>query len=311
MRHATTLAVASLCLCVGGARPAAMKNGVVKFFNEAKFTVEIPGAADASRNIREISIDELTIDIRETTTGLDVEYRLYSPGQAHWGNATLTSACTLGGSKELQSWWTQAARGRTDRRTVTIKLKADDGSSRSYRLVDAKPVAFTRCDPQSPDPTETIVVTPRRIEIGAPGDSQPLAKPLNGFHADIRDAIRVNPDDTWDLVVGGAPSHEDPPLALGLLKDPALDLGPHSTCTDVTLRGQMTDSRHAMAEWINDTVAGRPWRRDLIISQDGAKTRHIFSDGFPVGYVFPHLDVTSQAVAQEEVRVKPMRCDIK
>ena len=24
---------------------------------------------------------------REMTTGLDVEYRLYGPGQAHWGNA--------------------------------------------------------------------------------------------------------------------------------------------------------------------------------------------------------------------------------
>ena len=26
---------------------------------------------------------------REMTTGLDVEYRLYGPGQAHWGNATV------------------------------------------------------------------------------------------------------------------------------------------------------------------------------------------------------------------------------
>src|ERR1043166_2724192 len=52
--------------------------------NAFGFGVDIPGCGDASKNIREVHIDELTIDAREMTSGLDVEYRLYGPGHAHW-----------------------------------------------------------------------------------------------------------------------------------------------------------------------------------------------------------------------------------
>ena len=72
------------------------------------------------------------IDCRETTTGLDVEYRLYGPGAAHWGQAKFASACTLGGSKELQSWWQEAAKGKNIRKNLTINLRTHQ-QNRSIR----------------------------------------------------------------------------------------------------------------------------------------------------------------------------------
>jgi len=58
-----------------------------------EITVGVEGGPSASA--REIAIDELNIDDREMATGLDVEYRLYGPGAAHWGSIRVSSECSL------------------------------------------------------------------------------------------------------------------------------------------------------------------------------------------------------------------------
>lgn len=129
--------------------------------NAFGFGCDIPGCADASKNIREIAIDELNIDIREMTTGLDVEYRLYGPGQAHWGSAKFTSACTLGGSKELQAWFQEAAKGKNIRKNVTVTLyKSNKQPGRSYTLNDCFPTQWSSVnfDTSSTVQTETLTV---------------------------------------------------------------------------------------------------------------------------------------------------------
>lgn len=136
--------------------------------NAYGFGTDIPGCADASKNIREISIDELNIDVRETTTGLDVEYRLYSPGQAHWGNAKFTSACTLGGSKELQLWFQEAASGKGIRKNISVTLfKSDKTAGRGYTLFDCFPTQWSSVnfDTSSTVQTETLTVNIGRIEF--------------------------------------------------------------------------------------------------------------------------------------------------
>jgi len=136
--------------------------------NAFGFGVDIPGCADASKNIREISIDELNIDIREMTTGMDVEYRLYGPGQAHWGNAKFTSACTLGGSKELQAWWAEAAKGKNIRKNITVNLfKSDKTPGRSYTLNQCFPTQWSSInfDTSSTVQTETLTVNVGYIEF--------------------------------------------------------------------------------------------------------------------------------------------------
>ncbi len=132
------------------------------------FGVDIPGCPNASKNIREIAIDELNVDIREMTTGLDVEYRIYGPGAAHWGSATFTSAVTLGGSKELHAWWAEAAKGKNIRKNITVTLfKSDKAPGRSYTLMDCFPTQWTSVnfDTSSTVQTETLTVKVGRIEF--------------------------------------------------------------------------------------------------------------------------------------------------
>jgi phage tail-like protein len=136
--------------------------------NAFGFAINIPGCADASKNIREIAIDELNIDVREMTTGLDVEYRLYGPGQAHWGNATFTSACTLGGSKELQAWFQEAAKGKNIRKDIQVSLKkSNKQNGRGYNLFNCFPIQWSSVnfDTSSTVQTETLKVNIGRIEF--------------------------------------------------------------------------------------------------------------------------------------------------
>jgi phage tail-like protein len=129
--------------------------------NAFGFGVDIPGCADASKNIREIAIDELNIDAREMTTGLDVEYRLYGPGAVHWGQAKFTSACTLGGSKELQAWFQEAAKGKNIRKNITVTLfKSDKTPGRGYTLNECFPTQWSSVnfDTSSTVQTETLTV---------------------------------------------------------------------------------------------------------------------------------------------------------
>lgn len=136
--------------------------------NAFGFSVDIPGCTDASKNIREIHIDELNIDAREMTTGLDVEYRLYGPGQAHWGSASFTSAVTLGASKELQAWFNDAAHGKNIRKNITVTLfKSDKSPGRSYNLMDCFPTQWSAVnfDTSSTVQTETLRVKVGRIEF--------------------------------------------------------------------------------------------------------------------------------------------------
>ena len=116
----------------------------------------------------ELAIDSLNIDAREMTTGLDVEYRLYGPGAAHWGSFKFTSACTLGGSKELQAWWQEAAKGKNIRKNITVQLlKSDKSPGRSYNLFDCFPTQWSSVnfDTSSTVQTETLTCKVGYIEF--------------------------------------------------------------------------------------------------------------------------------------------------
>ena len=149
MRMSVLPALAVLVLSSAVSRAAGTDEGGYEVIANANgFTCKIPGCADASKNIREIQIDDLNIDIREVTTGLDVDYRLYGPGTPHFGDATFTSPCTLGGSKELRAWF--AAKGKNIRKNITVTLfKSDKTPGRSYSLLDCLPVDYSVSGPRS------------------------------------------------------------------------------------------------------------------------------------------------------------------
>lgn len=133
--------------------------------NAFGFGIDIPGCADASKNIREISIDELNIDTREMTTGTDVEYRLYGPGAAHWGSATFRS---IPGGAGLRSWFDQCLKGHDVRKNITVTLyKKDKTPGRSYLLYDCFPTQWSSVnfDTSSTVQTETLKVSIGRVEF--------------------------------------------------------------------------------------------------------------------------------------------------
>jgi hypothetical protein len=311
------VALAATSLLAGEQRAANTEAGGYEVIaNAFGFKIDIPGAADASKNIREIAIDELNIDVREMTTGLDVEYRLYGPGQAHWGNARLTIDCDKRGSKELQLWFQEAAKGKNIRKNITVTLfKSDKTAGRTYNLISTFPVAFADCDGSSPDQGATITVAPERIEFDSLKDGvYPPKPPVDSwFRLEIQNPNgRVNPDDTWDLLIGGAKSHEEPPVLLGKFdqSDPSLDPKPHTTTTNLVLRGAMTDSRKSLTTWLNDTVAGKSWQRNLIVTSKAGV--YIYTEAFPVRYVFPRMSVTNTVGnTMEEVAIKPIRVELK
>lgn len=116
-------------------------------------------------------INNFVVDLRDASVGLDVDYqrrRLFAPGATHWGQASFTSAFTLGGSKELQAWFEAAAKGEAFRKHISVTLfKSDKTPGRSYLLSDCAPVTWTggRVSAEGAAETETIRVRIGRIDF--------------------------------------------------------------------------------------------------------------------------------------------------
>lgn len=138
----------------------------------ARVVVDIPGLPEASRGTFAIEIDplEIEVDLRGPVSpnAPDTAFRLYGPGHAHWGSASFTSACTLGASKELQTWFNDAVAGKNIRKNITVTLfKSDKSPGRSYNLMDCFPTQWSAVnfDTSSTVQTETLRVKVGRIEF--------------------------------------------------------------------------------------------------------------------------------------------------
>lgn len=132
------------------------------------FSVTIPGCADASKNIREIAIDELNIDAREMTAGRDQEIWKIKPGDVHVGSARLTIGASPGGRKELLTWWAEAAKGKDIRKNITVTLfKSDGKTERVFALAGCFPTSWSSVnfDTSSTVQTETLTVKIGRVEF--------------------------------------------------------------------------------------------------------------------------------------------------
>lgn len=278
---------------------------------------------DATKHVREIQIDELNIDIREMTTGLDVEYRqarregwrTYWPGAAHWGSARIT--LEAGQDTLFSQWYQEAAKGKNIRKNITVNCyRSDNTPVRSYTLFDCFPTQWSSVDIDATGmvQTETLTVKIGRIEFVTR-----VADPSGGGGTGVQVSLEGE-DSLFSSWGGGEPS-----LILTQLfnseKFHTTSPG-HKSVGEITLRGAMTDGRKALCQWINETVSGKPWKRTLTIKEitkDGGAGKvkegkqYIYSDCFPCGYVFPRISVDGPPAEQliEEVRIKPIRCELK
>lgn len=144
-----------------------------------------------------------------------------------------------------------------------------------------------------------------------------------GFNVEIRgvDGGETSVDSAWESVTGGDltvetvdcddADHQHPPGK--------------AYVAEIILRGAMTDTRSALCAWLNDVLSIAPndpkaakARRTLIVTPalrgDPNKDvrSYVYRDCFPVGYVFPRMSVTNTTGnVMEEVRIKPVRCELK
>lgn len=95
-----------------------------------------PQSAVAEGGVTSIQVEDLTIDCRETTTGVDWDFRVYNPGDAHYGTVTVKRETTTGVDWDFR---TDAPAGGTpdltidDRETTT----GVDWDFRTYAPGDA------------------------------------------------------------------------------------------------------------------------------------------------------------------------------
>lgn len=143
---------------------------------------------------------------------------------------------------------------------------------------------------------------------------------VRGFTVEITDPATgaTETDNTWEKCSGGGLTIEFIDSTIGSDKQHGATPG-HKTVEEITLRGTLTDQRTAMVRWLNDTMSGKPWRRTLTITElitidGGVKPgkKYTYFECFPVGYVFPRMTVThTTGNVHEEVRIKPVRCELK
>lgn len=124
-----------------------------------KFAIEIDGAPLSSANVESITMEDLVIDEREMTTGVDWDYRVYGPGDAHYGSISIRSRASE--STELFDWWAKAAQGQISRKNISVvALKRDGGEARRYNYLECFPVKYMphSLDQPGAEATEGILV---------------------------------------------------------------------------------------------------------------------------------------------------------
>jgi len=150
------------------ARPAGAQDAPAQHSGAVSFAVMVSGLGDASKNIREITIDELTVDAREVTDTGNVQVRMFRPGSVQYGSVRLTSVVSPGGPHELRAWFQDAQSGKNIRKNITVTLfDANNSPVRSFNLLDCFPTAYSSVnfDTSSTVQTETITVKMGRVEF--------------------------------------------------------------------------------------------------------------------------------------------------
>jgi hypothetical protein len=116
---------------------------------------------------------------------------------------------------------------------------------------------------------------------------------VRGFKVDLTNAAGGSEvDSDWETVSTGELVIEMTDTTVGSDKFKTNSPG-HKSVGEITLRGAMTDSRKAMCTWINETVNGKPRKRDIAITPmllDGTIGETlILHDCAVTGYRMPRL----------------------
>ena len=127
------------------------------------FRVEIDGVALDPGAVQTVLVEPLAIDERELTTGADWDYRVYGPGDAHYGSITIRARVGKD-SKALYEWFQEAATGNTRRKSISVIILTRDGKeARSFNYLDCFP---TRWDPGDYSPSSNVACESITCKMG-------------------------------------------------------------------------------------------------------------------------------------------------
>ncbi len=136
-----------------------------------RFGVHIEGLPVTSAAVESVTMEDLVIDEREITERADWNYRVYGPGDAHYGSITIRSRVGTD-STELYGWWLDASQGKDVRKSITISLLARDGSeARRYTFSECFPTRYAphHLQGERMTATETVVVQCRGVTFDGKG----------------------------------------------------------------------------------------------------------------------------------------------
>ena len=88
---------------------------------------------------------------------------------------------------------------------------------------------------------------------------------VRGFQVVIDGAGGKEVDTAWESVSGGELIIELTETTVGSDRFQTTSPG-HKSVGEITLRGAMADARAALVAWINETVNGKPWKRNVSIT---------------------------------------------
>lgn len=259
-------------------------------------------------------IDDLLIDEREITTGLDVAYRK-RPGKVKYMNITLKRGMVTDPAgvaqepDELQTWWREVSSGKNIRKNISIMWikregEVPDGTQTSYTFLDCIPEDYVVTEEVGPDGTpvtqESFLIVAAGVHMHAgkiSGDNTPIIRGSITDEAGV--AVQENGLTGW----GGGQLAPVLPL-------PGLDTryhtpSPRTVVTNLTLTKEGEPGSEAIYSWINAIAAGDDARRTIRIREvrpagRGGKT-YTYFDCFPIRYVFPKFNNQSDTYIVEEI----------
>ncbi len=300
---------------------------------QASFQVQIANPGEAPQVITdaiELQIDDIVLDyqaVAEPPLGAPPDmaavakagFRLYSPGQAHWGNAHLTLA-PRPEADALYNWFSTAKQGKTERRSISVIFHNDAGEEAGrYNFFECWPVGYkppTLSNGVASD-GGTLEVGIGNIELlpgieGTPKTSGSISLAI----LNARSAANFNP--VWDTWSGGE-------LAL-LSSLPYVganfrtDTPGHLAFEPLVLQGHMTGNRKDMLQWIQNAVDGEPWQPAISLRESpslpprgkpGNNRVFTFYDCFPTRYVFPQFNAKKSSRPSESITIAFQKIEFK
>ena len=290
------------------------------------------------QGVQEVAVDDIVFDyqaVASPPTGAPADlaaaqqgdYRLYSPGQPHWGNAII--ALDPGTDADgLHEWWQSAVEGKGIRKNISVTLfKSDKSAARSYNFFDCFPVSYKAPNlnsVSSAHAVERLTVSIGHIELADP-EKAPTAPPGN-VNVTLGDGSGGSVTDTWDSWGGGEPMLIFPQVFTGAQF--RTDLPGHKAVGELTLTGNAWLGKKGYDAWLTRALAGTPWlsgpngtetgsiqlrfrKRPELLRTAPEKT-YTYYDCFPVRYVFPRMSVTNTTGnVMEEVSLKFIRVELK